>query len=328
MASGPYLITSFTRYTLEDHEWFPAPGTLIRARLPRLINGPGSGTSSQASSSCYTPETPGFSSAHFVIVLGTSPTDNGFVVSVYPIMSFSKYGQLPAAERVKSNPKLSIADKRLLLPLPHLKEDLSLESGWRQPETPKGFGVPLDCGQWINNRPAWLWAGTQVFELFYGQSYFVSVPSVTISSSELARIYSYIRATKHAFSIAQVGQGHSGGSSGHPGNPSKFSGRNSRGRGGPASRGHQQKSGKYQKNYSQSGSSNNQANHLSGYEGDSSPKDTSFALLEPTFDDDMELLDYLRSPERNDLAAYHYNSPAENNQTYDSSQVRAWLKDI
>ncbi|KAF3917488.1 hypothetical protein ABW21_db0203078 [Orbilia brochopaga] len=290
MSLEPYLIESFTEHTLEEDGGFPAEGTLIRLRLPRLINGPGSQGSSLVSS-CYTPETPEFSGTHFAIVTGHLLTDNGLVVSVYPLMSFSKYKKTPAAERLNAIPKLCPIDKLLLLPLPHVKEDLSRERGWRQPETPEGFGAPLDCGEWINDWPAWLWAGTQVFDLFYGQS---------------------------------MGHGHSGGSSG---DPSKFSGGNSRGGGGPASRGHQQKSGKYQKNHFQSGSSNNEMNHLFGHEENSSPEDTFFALPDPTFDDDMQLLDYLRSPERNDLAAHQYDSLAEKHRVYDNSKVIAWLED-
>ncbi|KAJ6260529.1 hypothetical protein Dda_4755 [Drechslerella dactyloides] len=326
MASEPYLITSYTQCTLEDDEEFPAPGTLIKARLPPLINFPGSGPSSHNSSS-YTPGTTDHSGLHLAIVKNAGSTDNGFCITVYPIMSFSRHHQLPAAERVKRHPNISAVDKLLLLPLPHVKDGLTMETGWRQPETPQEFGVPLDCGQWINTRPAWLWASTQVFELRYGQPYFVPVPPVAISSSEMARIYSHIRARKKAFSISQIVQRSGGSSSGHPGGSAKFSSGSSRGRDGSSSgsRDHRQKCEKHQKSRGQYEGSSDVENRMSGTERKGCLNDDD---AWPTYEEDMELLDYLRSPSRNDFAAFYRDPSVENKYVHDSSRVTAWLEDI
>ncbi|KAJ6263124.1 hypothetical protein Dda_1684 [Drechslerella dactyloides] len=304
MASEPYLITSYTRCTLKDDESFPAPGTLIRLCLPRFINVPGSDPSSSQSSTSCTPEMPDLSGTHLAIVKDASSVDNGFIVAIYPIMSFSKHRQLPAADRVKRNPTLSPTDRFLLFPLPHLKQDLSLEAGWRQPETPEEFGEPLDCGRWINSRPAWLWASIQVFELAYGQRYFVPVPHVAVSSSELARIYSYIRARRRAF--AQTVQEYIGRSAhrGGPSEPHSPSVRSS--------------------DKDNPSSSNHKLIPLEN-DGKNFPNDDD---AWPTSEDEMELLDYLRSPDRNDLAAYYHSPSAENDRAYDSSRVTAWLEDI
>ncbi|KAK6331197.1 hypothetical protein TWF696_003262 [Orbilia brochopaga] len=159
MASKPFVSTRVRSHTAGylDPKEILRPGQIIFVALDpnRATDGPYSDAGSNASS---TYDSPWLDHAAYRMVLIRNVIGkqrDAQTIYVYPIMSFNNRKHLPPAGRIFHRP---VTDILRLLPLPHAQSDGALQAGWREAPTPAGFGRPIDCGNWLDQRPSWLWA--------------------------------------------------------------------------------------------------------------------------------------------------------------------------
>ncbi|KAF3935906.1 hypothetical protein ABW20_dc0105394 [Dactylellina cionopaga] len=173
---------------------FPPQGSFVWLKVPDL--GYGRRPTSDASFSLAT-SISSFSAAsstssrfHLALVKDLSWVDSGLILTVYTCMKFTSHGDKPPETRLST---LSDISQSLLLPLPHVRTDGSQIVGHRTTPTPTGFGLPLDCGDWVNSEPAWLWCRTVAFELRWNELYLKLDPQPIVKNTEFQRLYLYTR---------------------------------------------------------------------------------------------------------------------------------------
>ncbi|KAJ6261699.1 hypothetical protein Dda_2497 [Drechslerella dactyloides] len=193
MASIPFISNHIRSHTYGyiDYSNLPEPGDIIFIEVDprRRSNRPWSDAASDASST-YASEYLDTGSYRMALVRDIVDKKDAQTMHVYPILSFHRRNSLPPAERIHHRP---VADILRLLPLPHVKPDGTMKRGWRAAPTPAGFGPAIDCGNWLDKRPSWLWTEALEFVLGPGDTFYTLYPLPKISQSEIGRIKRWLQ---------------------------------------------------------------------------------------------------------------------------------------